>query len=204
MACAERGQVRPQLCLRRGRESNSRHRRPADPASPSSIAANMDEDGFADHDAQPLLSGGRELRPRKRTPQVLPICAKHRGRHRRAWTRRTSAIFLEDLGLERVRSGPAHPGQLHPAGPDLLPDLPARTKCRAWTITARHQGAPRPPAKFTPISSGASSAPRSSAFDDLDSLRQSMAAAKEKGLVRSEGKEYVMQDGDVVLFRFNV
>ena len=32
----------------------------------------------------------------------------------------------------------------------------------------------------------------------------SIAAAKEKGLVRSEGKEYVMQDGDVVLFRFNV
>ena len=32
----------------------------------------------------------------------------------------------------------------------------------------------------------------------------SMAAAKEKGLVRQEGKEYVMQDGDVVLFRFNV
>ena len=32
----------------------------------------------------------------------------------------------------------------------------------------------------------------------------SMTAAKEKGLVRSEGKEYVFQDGDVVLFRFNV
>ena len=32
----------------------------------------------------------------------------------------------------------------------------------------------------------------------------SMQAAKEKGLVRSEGKEYVMQDGDIVLFRFNV
>ena len=31
-----------------------------------------------------------------------------------------------------------------------------------------------------------------------------MAAAKEKGLVRSEGKEYVMKDGDIVLFRFNV
>ena len=30
------------------------------------------------------------------------------------------------------------------------------------------------------------------------------AAAREKGLVRSEGKEYVMQDGDIVLFRFNV
>ena len=32
----------------------------------------------------------------------------------------------------------------------------------------------------------------------------SIAAAKEKGLYRSEGKEYVFQDGDVVLFRFNV
>ena len=32
----------------------------------------------------------------------------------------------------------------------------------------------------------------------------SMAAAKEKGLVRSEGKDYVMHDGDVTLFRFNV
>ncbi len=32
----------------------------------------------------------------------------------------------------------------------------------------------------------------------------SMIAAKEKGLVRSEGKEYVMQDGDIVLFKFNV
>ena len=31
-----------------------------------------------------------------------------------------------------------------------------------------------------------------------------MAAAKDKGLVRSEGTEYVMADGDVVLFRFNV
>lgn len=40
-------------------------------------------------------------------------------------------------------------------------------------------------------------------FDDLTSCG-SMAAAKEKGLVRSEGKDYVMNDGDVVLFRFNV
>jgi ribosome-binding ATPase YchF (GTP1/OBG family) len=40
-------------------------------------------------------------------------------------------------------------------------------------------------------------------FDDLIACG-SMTAAKEKGLVRSEGKEYVMKDGDVVLFRFNV
>ena len=41
------------------------------------------------------------------------------------------------------------------------------------------------------------------AFDDLVACG-TMAAAKEKGLVRSEGKEYVMKDGDIVLFRFNV
>ena len=40
-------------------------------------------------------------------------------------------------------------------------------------------------------------------YDDLMACG-SMNAAKEKGLVRSEGKDYVMQDGDVVLFRFNV
>ena len=40
-------------------------------------------------------------------------------------------------------------------------------------------------------------------YDDLMACG-SLAAAREKGLMRSEGKEYVMQDGDVVLFRFNV
>ena len=40
-------------------------------------------------------------------------------------------------------------------------------------------------------------------FDDL-MKEGSMVAAKEKGLVRSEGKEYIMQDGDIVLLKFNV
>ena len=40
-------------------------------------------------------------------------------------------------------------------------------------------------------------------YDDL--VREgSMIACREKGLIRSEGKEYIMQDGDIVLFRFNV
>ena len=40
-------------------------------------------------------------------------------------------------------------------------------------------------------------------YDDL--IREgSMVACKEKGLVRSEGKDYIMQDGDIVLFKFNV
>ena len=41
------------------------------------------------------------------------------------------------------------------------------------------------------------------AYDDLMACG-TMTAAKEKGLVRSEGKDYVMHDGDIVLFRFNV
>ncbi len=41
-------------------------------------------------------------------------------------------------------------------------------------------------------------------YDDLMKSEGSMVTAKEKGLVRSEGKEYIMQDGDIVLFRFNV
>ena len=41
-------------------------------------------------------------------------------------------------------------------------------------------------------------------FEDLMKSGGSMVQAKEKGLVRSEGKEYIMKDGDIVLFRFNV
>ena len=41
------------------------------------------------------------------------------------------------------------------------------------------------------------------AFKDLEEC-MTMAAAREKGLIRSEGKEYIVRDGDVILFRFNV
>ena len=41
-------------------------------------------------------------------------------------------------------------------------------------------------------------------FDDLMKCDGSMVQAREKGLIRQEGKEYIMQDGDIVLFRFNV
>ena len=41
-------------------------------------------------------------------------------------------------------------------------------------------------------------------FDDLMSCDGQMVKAKEKGLVRQEGKEYIMQDGDITLFKFNV
>ena len=73
---------------------------------------------------------------------------------------------------------------------------------RAWTIT-KGTKAPQAAGKIhTDFERGFIRAEVIS-FDELMETR-SMTVAREKGLVRSEGKEYVMQDGDVVLFRFNV
>ena len=73
---------------------------------------------------------------------------------------------------------------------------------RAWTIKAGTK-APQAAGKIhTDFEKGFIRAEVLS-YDDLMACG-SMAAAKEKGLVRLEGKEYVMQDGDIVLFRFNV
>lgn len=73
---------------------------------------------------------------------------------------------------------------------------------RAWTIK-KETKAPQAAGKIhSDIERGFIKAEVVS-FDDL--IKEgSMTAAKEKGLVRSEGKEYIMQDGDIVLFKFNV
>ena len=73
---------------------------------------------------------------------------------------------------------------------------------RAWTIK-KGTKAPKAAGKIhSDIERGFIKAEIVS-YDDL--VREgSMLAAKEKGLVRQEGKEYIMQDGDIVLFKFNV
>ena len=73
---------------------------------------------------------------------------------------------------------------------------------RAWTIK-KGTKAPKAAGKIhSDIERGFIKAEVVS-FDDL--VREgSMVAAREKGLVRQEGKEYIMQDGDIVLFKFNV
>ena len=109
--------------------------------------------------------------------------------------------FLDELGIEK-------------SGLDLLVSesytllglisylTAGKPEVRAWTIT-RGTKAPQAAGKIhTDFERGFIRAEVIS-FDDLMAAG-SMTAAKEKGLVRSEGKEYVMQDGDVVLFRFNV
>ncbi|MDA0269308.1 MAG: redox-regulated ATPase YchF [Cyanobacteria bacterium] len=73
---------------------------------------------------------------------------------------------------------------------------------RAWTITAGMVAPQAAGVIHSDFERGFIRA-ETVAYDDLVT-NGSMAAAKEKGLVRSEGKEYVVQEGDVMLFRFNV
>ena len=78
-----------------------------------------------------------------------------------------------------------------------------KPEVRAWTITAGTK-APQAAGKIhTDFERGFIRA-EVIAYDDFIACGGSMTTAKEKGLVRSEGKEYVMNDGDIVLFRFNV
>ncbi len=73
---------------------------------------------------------------------------------------------------------------------------------RAWTITEGMK-APQAAGKIhTDFERGFIRA-ETVAYDDLMECG-TYVAAKEKGLVRSEGKEYVVKDGDIILFRFNV
>ena len=73
---------------------------------------------------------------------------------------------------------------------------------RAWTIT-KGTKAPQAAGKIHSDFERGFIRAEVVSFDDLMNCG-SMTAAKEKGLVRSEGKDYVMKDGDIVLFRFNV
>ncbi|MBR1567380.1 MAG: DUF933 domain-containing protein, partial [Lachnospiraceae bacterium] len=76
------------------------------------------------------------------------------------------------------------------------------TETRAWTIE-KGTKAPQAAGKIHSDFERGFIRAEIVSYDDLISLG-SMNAVKEKGLLRSEGKEYVVQDGDVILFKFNV
>ena len=112
-----------------------------------------------------------------------------------------SAAFLEDLGLEE--SGLTKLIKASYALLGLINYFTAgEMEARAWTIVNGTK-APQAAGKIhSDIEKGFIRAEIVS-FDDLQACG-SQNAAKEKGLVRLEGKEYVMKDGDVTHFRFNV
>ena len=111
------------------------------------------------------------------------------------------AMFLEELGMKESGLD-----KLIKASYSLLGLISYLTsgedETRAWTIT-KGTKAPQAAGKIhTDFERGFIKAEVVNYQDLLDC--GSTAAAKEKGLVRVEGKEYVVQDGDVILFRFNV
>ena len=130
----------------------------------------------------------------------LPICAKIE-EDIADMSAEDKALFLGELGLEE--SGLDRLIKVCYELLGLISYLTAgKPEVRAWTIQ-KGTKAPQAAGKIhTDFERGFIRA-EVVAFDDLVA-QGSMAACKEKGLVRSEGKEYVMQDGDVVLFRFNV
>ena len=111
------------------------------------------------------------------------------------------AMFLEEMGLSESGLD-----RLIKAGYSLLGLISFLTagpkEVRAWTIK-KGTKAPQAAGKIHSDFERGFIRADVIAYDDLIACG-SMAAAKEKGLVRSEGKDYVMKDGDIVLFRFNV
>ena len=130
----------------------------------------------------------------------LPICAELEAQIAEL-DPEEKVMFLEELGLEA--SGLDRLIQAGYALLGLISFLTAgKPEVRAWTIV-KGTKAPQAAGKIHSDFERGFIRAEVVAFDDLVACG-SMAAAREKGLVRSEGKEYVMQDGDVVLFRFNV
>ena len=167
---------------------------------PVIYAANMSESDFENGiEDNERLKKVKELADSEGAA-VLPICA---GLEEQIveMDKEEKELFLSDMGLEQSGLDRLINECYSLLG--LISYLTAgKPEVRAWTIK-KGTKAPGAAGKIhTDFERGFIRA-EVIAYDDLIECG-SMAAAKEKGLVRSEGKEYVMKDGDVVLFRFNV
>ena len=133
--------------------------------------------------------------------ELLPICAKLEADIAELDDPEEKAMFMEELGV--AESGLDRLIKSSYALLGLISFLTAGSdECRAWTIK-KGTKAPQAAGKIhTDFERGFIRA-EVIAFEDMKTMG-TMAAAKAKGLVRSEGKEYVMKDGDIVNFLFNV
>ena len=167
---------------------------------PIIYAANMSEDDFANGLENNEGFNAVKALADSEGAGVLPICAQIEA-DIVEMDKEEKELFLSDMGLEEsgldrlIRECYSLLG--------LISYLTAgKPEVRAWTI---RNGTKAPQAAGKIHSDFERGFIRAEVihFDDLIACG-SMQAAKEKGLVRSEGKEYVMKDGDIVLFRFNV
>ncbi len=167
---------------------------------PIIFAANLSEEDFKNGVEQnPFFSAVQSAAEREHAA-VLPICAQIEAEIS-GLEPEEKELFLSDMGLSESGLDRLITACYSLLG--LISFLTAgKDECRAWTIT-KGTKAPQAAGKIhTDFERGFIRA-EVIGFEELMECG-SMAAAKEKGLVRSEGKEYVMGDGDIVLFRFNV
>lgn len=162
-------------------------------------AANMSEDGIADAENNEYLKRVREFAAAENS-SVLPISARIE-EEISTLDDDERGMFLSEMGLEASGLD-----RLVEKSYDLLGLISYLTagpkEVRAWTIK-KGTRAPQAAGKIHSDFEKGFIRAEVVSYDDLLECG-SQLAAKEKGLVRSEGKEYVMQDGDVVVFRFNV
>ena len=167
---------------------------------PVIYAANVAEDDFAKGIKNNEFVNRVKEFAEKENSQVMPVSAKIEEEISQL-EGEEKAMFLDELGM--TESGL---DRLIKASYTLLGLISYLTagepEVRAWTIT-KGTKAPQAAGKIHSDFERGFIRAEVVHYDDLMECG-SMAAAKEKGLVRSEGKEYVMKDGDIVLFRFNV
>lgn len=167
---------------------------------PVIYVANVSEDELAnDGEGNPYLAKLRDFASTE-DAEVVVICAKIEAEISELEDDE-KAMFLEELGLHQ--SGLDRLIQASYSLLGLISYLTAGPKeIRAWTIK-KGTKAPGAAGKIhTDFERGFIRA-EVVAYDDLFECK-TYAAAREKGLVRLEGKEYIVEDGDVILFRFNV
>ena len=167
---------------------------------PIIYVANMSEDDFNGKlDSNPFYNEVLQI-AREENSEVVPICARLE-EEIADMSKEDKMMFLEELGLKESGLDRLIKAGYHLLG--LISYLTAgKPEVRAWTIT-RGTKAPQAAGKIHSDFERGFIRAEVISYEDLIA-NGSIAAAKEKGLVRSEGKDYVMQDGDVVLFRFNV
>ena len=169
-------------------------------AKPVIYAANVAEDDIADDGANTQYVQAVREYAAKQNSEVFVICAQIEEEISEL-DEDERKMFLEDLGLTESGLEKLVRASYHLLG--LMSFLTAgEDETRAWTIKIGTK-APQAAGKIhTDFERGFIKAEVVNYQDLLDC--GSYAGAREKGLVRMEGKEYVVQDGDVILFRFNV
>ena len=169
-------------------------------AKPTIYAANVSEDDLADDGASnPHVQAVRKM-AQEENSEVFVICAQIE-QEIAELDDEEKAMFLEDLGLKESGLDKLIAASYRIL--NLMSFLTAgEDECRAWTIKIGTK-APQAAGKIhTDFERGFIKA---EVVNYKDLLEQgSLAAAREKGLVGMEGKDYVVRDGDVILFRFNV